>query len=60
MTGLDLALSARRRGASSRLLCATEFSKRGTGTMTNTPKIYVADLAAYNAGKLRGVWIDAT
>ena len=28
--------------------------------MTNTPKIYVADLAAYNAGKLRGVWIDAT
>jgi antirestriction protein len=23
------------------------------------PKIYVADLAAYNAGKLRGVWIDA-
>lgn len=28
--------------------------------MTNTPKIYVADLAAYNAGSLRGVWIDAT
>jgi len=28
--------------------------------MTDTPKIYVADLAAYNAGKLRGVWIDAT
>jgi antirestriction protein len=29
--------------------------------MTNEmePKIYVADLAAYNAGKLRGVWIDA-
>ena len=28
-------------------------------TKTTTPKIYVADLAAYNAGKLRGVWIDA-
>ena len=24
------------------------------------PKIYVADLAAYNNGKLHGVWIDAT
>ncbi|HED13291.1 MAG TPA: antirestriction protein ArdA [Gammaproteobacteria bacterium] len=24
------------------------------------PRIYVADLAAYNAGKLHGVWIDAT
>lgn len=24
------------------------------------PEIYVADLAAYNAGKLRGTWIDAT
>ena len=23
------------------------------------PRIYVADLAAYNAGNLRGVWIDA-
>ena len=29
-------------------------------TKTSNPKIYVADLAAYNAGKLRGVWIDAT
>ena len=28
--------------------------------MTDVPKIYVADLAAYNAGKLRGIWIDAT
>ncbi len=27
--------------------------------MTDTPRIYVADLAAYNAGTLRGVWIDA-
>lgn len=25
-----------------------------------TPRIYVADLAAYNAGHLHGVWIDAT
>lgn len=25
-----------------------------------TPRIYVADLAAYNNGKLHGVWIDAT
>ena len=24
------------------------------------PRIYVADLAAYNNGKLHGVWIDAT
>ena len=29
-------------------------------TKTITPKIYVADLAAYNAGRLRGAWIDAT
>ena len=28
-------------------------------TEGTTPRIYVADLAAYNAGKLRGVWIDA-
>jgi len=28
--------------------------------MTTEPKIYVADLAAYNAGFLHGVWIDAT
>ena len=28
--------------------------------MTDVPKIYVADLAAYNAGRLRGIWIDAT
>lgn len=25
-----------------------------------TPRIYVADLAAYNAGHLHGIWIDAT
>jgi antirestriction protein len=25
-----------------------------------TPKIYVADLAAYNDGLLKGVWLDAT
>jgi antirestriction protein len=28
--------------------------------MTNAIRIYVADLAAYNAGYLHGVWIDAT
>ena len=28
--------------------------------MTGEIKIYVADLAAYNSGKLHGVWIDAT
>ena len=28
--------------------------------MTNEIRIYVADLAAYNNGKLHGVWIDAT
>lgn len=27
--------------------------------MTLQPKIYIADLAAYHAGKLYGVWIDA-
>jgi antirestriction protein len=26
---------------------------------TDTPRIYVADLAAYNAGTLHGEWIDA-
>lgn len=28
--------------------------------MSDEIKIYVADLAAYNAGHLHGVWIDAT
>ncbi|NVN63924.1 antirestriction protein ArdA [Pseudomonas putida] len=28
--------------------------------MTTTPRIYVADLAAYNSGHLHGVWIDAS
>ncbi len=28
--------------------------------MTDTPRIYVAGVTAYNAGTLRGVWIDAT
>lgn len=27
--------------------------------MTNTPRIYVACLAAYNQGRLHGAWIDA-
>lgn len=30
-----------------------------TGTTTDLPRIYVADLAAYNAGYLHGRWIDA-
>ena len=28
--------------------------------MSDTPRIYVADLAAYNAGTLHGVWIDVS
>lgn len=28
--------------------------------MTNTPRIYVADLAAYNNGILHGAWIDVS
>ena len=28
--------------------------------MTDTPRLYVADLAAYSAGTLRGIWIYAT
>jgi len=28
--------------------------------MSGNIRIYVADLAAYNAGHLHGVWIDAT
>ncbi|MEM9103771.1 MAG: antirestriction protein ArdA [Pseudomonadota bacterium] len=28
--------------------------------MNETPKIYVADLAAYNSGFLHGVWIEVT
>ncbi|MCP4409315.1 MAG: antirestriction protein ArdA [Gammaproteobacteria bacterium] len=28
--------------------------------MSSEIRIYVADLAAYNAGKLHGVWIDAS
>lgn len=29
-------------------------------TTTDEPRIYVADLADYNAGELRGFWVDAT
>jgi len=29
-------------------------------TNNDKPRIYVADLAAYNAGRLHGAWIDAT
>ena len=31
-----------------------------TTTDTDTPRIYVACLASYNAGILHGEWIDAT
>ena len=31
-----------------------------TNATATAPRIYVADLAAYNNGILRGVWIDAT
>ncbi len=31
-----------------------------TTNITDTPRLYIADLAAYNAGHLHGVWIDAT
>ena len=31
-----------------------------TATDTDTPRIYVACLASYNAGILHGEWIDAT
>ena len=33
--------------------------KTANETKKETPKIYVADLAAYNAGTLHGCWIDA-
>lgn len=32
---------------------------RASTTETTTPRIYVACLAAYNAGRLHGAWIDA-
>jgi antirestriction protein len=35
------------------------FSKGGKKMKKQNPKIYVACLAAYNAGKLHGKWIDA-
>lgn len=28
--------------------------------MSDTPRLYIADLAAYNAGHLHGIWIAAT
>lgn len=35
-------------------------SAQHSNTLDDTPSIYVACLAAYNNGKLHGVWIDAT
>jgi antirestriction protein len=31
-----------------------------TMTATDTPKVWIADLAAYNEGHLHGAWVDAT
>jgi antirestriction protein len=46
------------------LLLSSLFSQRESNTMTDTttdtPRIYVACLASYNAGILHGEWIDAT
>ena len=36
------------------------MSDTTTDTMSDTPRIYVACLASYNAGILHGRWIDAT
>ncbi len=36
------------------------FSPMITKPESTTPRIYVACLASYNAGKLHGAWIDAT
>jgi antirestriction protein len=33
-------------------------AKKGAFKMSDTPRIYVADLAAYNSGLLRGVWVN--
>jgi antirestriction protein len=36
------------------------FFARGGSVNDDTPKIYVADLEAYNNGRLSGVWLDLT
>ncbi len=38
----------------------TSTAMKRTKTMCTEIRIYIADLAAYNNGKLHGVWIDAT
>lgn len=35
-----------------------EYSKGGGLSSDNTPKVYIADLAAYNEGSLVGEWLD--
>ena len=35
-------------------------NSKGISILNDTPRIYVACLAAYNNGKLHGAWIDAT
>jgi len=36
-----------------------QLTKGPPMTTDDTPRIYIADLAAYNAGRLRGAWVDA-
>ena len=42
------------------VLVRTSTANLGAKTISEEIRIYVADLAAYNNGKLHGVWIDAT
>lgn len=39
---------------------STPTNLNDTNTLDDTPRIYVACLAAYNNGKLHGAWIDAS
>lgn len=50
----DMLAGLRPRGARER------GRRRARDIERKPPRIYVADLAAYNAGKLHGAWIDAT
>ncbi len=47
-------------GASGASLRTSTPKRERVKTMNSEIRIYVADLAAYNNGKLHGVWIDAT
>jgi antirestriction protein len=35
-----------------------QYEYKNGGSLDDTPKVYIADLAAYNEGKLVGEWID--